>query len=56
MFPAFSNAPVVVAAVVVIWSHRENARRLIRGEERRFSFHKSGERDEGAEKSDGEAR
>lgn len=55
-FPAVSIAPVVVAAVVVIWSHRENARRLIHGEERRFSFHKSGERVEGAEKSDGEAR
>ena len=46
----------VLAAVVVIWSHRENARRLIHGEERRFSFHKSGEKDEGAEKGDGEAR
>ena len=49
-FPAVSIAPVVVAAVVVIWSHRENARRLIHGDERRFSFHKEGE------KGDGEAR
>ncbi|WP_072370860.1 glycerol-3-phosphate 1-O-acyltransferase PlsY [Thermophilibacter mediterraneus] len=44
-FPAISVAPIAVAAVVVIWSHRENVRRLVRGEERRFSFHKGG-RDE----------
>lgn len=40
-FPAAAVAPVAVAAVVVIWSHRENIRRLARHEERRFSFHKS---------------
>ena len=40
-FPAVAIAPVAVAAVVVIWSHRENVRRLINHEERRFSFHKS---------------
>ena len=39
-FPAVAIAPVAVAAVVVIWSHRENVRRLINHEERRFSFHK----------------
>ncbi len=44
-FPTASVAPVAVAAVVVIWSHRENVRRLARGEERRFSFHKSGDGD-----------
>lgn len=40
-FPAISVAPVAVAAVVVVWSHRENIRRLVSHEERRFSFHKS---------------
>ena len=32
--------PTVIVAVVVIWSHRENIGRLMRGEERRFSVHK----------------
>ena len=40
-FPAISVAPVAAAAVVVVWSHRENIRRLVSHEERRFSFHKS---------------
>ena len=40
-FPPVAVAPVAVAAVVVVWSHRENVRRLLHGEERRFSFHKS---------------
>ena len=40
-FPAAAIAPVAVAAVVVIWSHRENVRRLARHEERRFTFHRS---------------
>ena len=40
-FPAISIAPVAVAAVVVVWSHRENVRRLVSHEERKFSFHKS---------------
>lgn len=40
-FPPVAIAPVAVAAVVVIWSHRENVRRLVHGEERRFAFHKS---------------
>ena len=40
-FPSAAIAPVAVAAVVVIWSHRENVRRLARHEERRFSFHRS---------------
>ena len=40
-FPAAAIAPVAVAAVVVIWSHRENVRRLAHHEERRFSFHRS---------------
>ena len=45
-FPAVSVAPVALAAVVVIWSHRENVRRLLHGEERRFAFHKKGEKNE----------
>ena len=32
--------PLVLIAVVVIWSHRENIGRLMRGEERRFSLGK----------------
>lgn len=40
-FPPVAVAPVAVAAVVVVWSHRENVQRLLHGEERRFSFHKS---------------
>ena len=44
-FPAISIVPVAIAAVVVIWSHRENVRRLARGEERRFAFHKSERKD-----------
>lgn len=42
-FPLVSVAPVTLAAVIVIWSHRENVRRLVHHEERPFSFHKSGE-------------
>lgn len=40
-FPLGSVIPITVAAIVVIWSHRENVRRLVHGEERRFTFHKS---------------
>ena len=40
-FPTVSVIPVAIAAVIVVWSHRENIGRLVRGEERRFSFHKS---------------
>ncbi len=52
-FPAASIAPIALAAVIVIWSHRENVRRLLGGEERRFSFHKRGEKAEGAERAGG---
>lgn len=40
-FPLESVAPIAIAAVIVIWSHRENVRRLVHHEERRFSFHHS---------------
>ncbi|MBR3317608.1 MAG: glycerol-3-phosphate 1-O-acyltransferase PlsY [Atopobiaceae bacterium] len=30
--------PVVIVAIVVVWSHRENIKRLMHGEERRFSI------------------
>ena len=30
--------PVVIVAIAVVWSHRENIGRLMRGEERRFSL------------------
>lgn len=32
--------PTVLVSVVVIWAHRENIGRLVRGEESRFSVHK----------------
>ena len=41
-FTPASIVPVALAALIVIWSHRENVRRLAHGEERRFSFHKKG--------------
>lgn len=42
-FAPVSVAPVAVVALVVVWAHRENIRKLLHGEERRFAFHKSGE-------------
>ena len=51
-FPTISIVPVAVAAVVVVWSHRENVRRLVHGEERRFSFHKASD-DKNAGEKDG---
>lgn len=32
--------PLICAAVLVVWAHRENIGRLMRHEEKRFSFHK----------------
>ena len=32
--------PLAIVSIVVIWAHRENIGRLMRGEERRFSVHK----------------
>lgn len=52
-FSTASVAVIALAAAIVVWSHRENIGRLVRGEERRFSFRKKGE---GAEPSDGGAR
>ena len=52
-FPPVSIAPIALAAVIVIWSHRENVRRLLHGEERRFSFHKKGERVERRDAGEG---
>lgn len=34
--------PVVIVAVAVVWSHRENIGRLLRGEERKFSIGNKG--------------
>jgi glycerol-3-phosphate acyltransferase PlsY len=36
--------PVAIVAVVVIWSHRENIGRLMRGEERKFSVRSKGKK------------
>jgi glycerol-3-phosphate acyltransferase PlsY len=33
-----SLIPVVILSIVVVWSHRENIGRLVRGEERKFSI------------------
>ncbi len=49
-FPAVSIVPVAVAAVVVIWSHRANIKKLATGTESKFSFHKS----EAGDKSEGD--
>lgn len=46
-FPAVSVAPVAIAAVIVIWSHRANIQRLVRGEERRFSLHHTSDKETG---------
>ena len=51
-FPLVSVAPIVVVALVVIWAHRSNIRKLARGEERRFAFHKNGEKPDATDSSD----
>ena len=51
-FPLVSVAPIVVVALVVIWAHRSNIRKLARGEERRFAFHKDGEKPDATDGSD----
>lgn len=45
-FPAESVWPVAVVALVVVWAHRENVKKLVSGTERKFEFH-----EKGAEKS-----
>ena len=53
--------PLAVISLTVVWAHRENVRKLVRGEERRFSIHKKGDKlergatDADAEKSAAEA-
>lgn len=42
-FSPAALAPVVVVGAVVVWAHRGNIKKLVRGEERRFSFHKKGD-------------
>ncbi len=37
-------AAAVVVALVVIWAHRSNIKKLVSGQEKPFSFHKKGER------------
>lgn len=39
-FPAEGVGFIVVVALVVVWAHRENIKKLVRGEERKFGFHK----------------
>ncbi|MDO4538779.1 MAG: glycerol-3-phosphate acyltransferase [Coriobacteriales bacterium] len=46
-FSPVAVAPVVLVAVVVVWSHRENIGRLLRGEERRFAI-KHGDKPKGS--------
>ena len=38
-FSTASVLPVVAVAVVVIWAHRSNIKKLVNHEERKFSFH-----------------
>lgn len=42
--PLSAVIPPTVVAAVVIWSHRENIGRLMRGEERKFSLGKGGKK------------
>lgn len=39
-FSTASVLPVVAVAVVVIWAHRSNIKKLVNHEERKFSFHR----------------
>lgn len=39
--------PVVIVALVVVWAHRENIGRLVRGEERRFSLGRGKDKGDG---------
>ena len=61
VFAALSLVPLAVISLTVVWAHRENVRKLLRGEERRFSIHKKGDKlergatDADAEKSAAEA-
>ena len=61
VFAALSLVPLAVISLTVVWAHRENVRKLVRGEERRFSIHKKGDKlergatDADAEKSAAEA-
>lgn len=43
-FGPLNTLPMAIVAVVVIWSHRQNIRKLARHEERRFTVRKGGER------------
>ena len=40
-FNRWGIIPLVLVAIVVIWSHRENIGRLLSGTERKFTLHKS---------------
>ncbi len=40
-FPAEGVGFIVVVALVVVWAHRENIKKLMHGEERKFAFHKN---------------
>lgn len=52
-FPPQSLLPVVAAALVVVWAHRENVKKLASGTERKFAFHKEGADDDAvADKAD----
>lgn len=50
-FPLESIIPLVVVAVVVVWSHRGNIKKLVAGEERKFAFHKPEKAEEAAEEA-----
>ena len=40
-FAPVSGGLVAAVALVVVWAHRSNVKKLIAGEERKFAFHKS---------------
>ncbi|WP_417576631.1 glycerol-3-phosphate acyltransferase [Paratractidigestivibacter sp.] len=43
-FPLESVVTIAVVAAVVVWAHRANIRKLVAGEERKFAFHKEGDK------------
>ena len=48
-------APLALISLTVVWAHRENVRKLMRGQERRFSLHKKGDKlERGATDADAE--
>ncbi len=50
-FPLVSVIPIAAVAVVVVWAHRANIKKLLAGTESKFAFHHA-EKDEADEKNE----